>query len=66
MPVASASDLARYNDQKLAPFPALLNSSPPGSPERARSPPPKQPQKTQSHRVTACLLAPLTFPIPES
>ncbi|POV97234.1 hypothetical protein PSTT_15214 [Puccinia striiformis] len=51
MPVASASDLARYNDQKLAPFPALLNSSPPGSPERARSPPRSNPKnsKSQSH-----------------
>ncbi|PLW08980.1 hypothetical protein PCASD_25384 [Puccinia coronata f. sp. avenae] len=39
MPVASAVDLARYNDHKLAPFPALLDSSPSGSPERARSPP---------------------------
>lgn len=38
MPAASAADLARYNDQKLAPFPALLNSSPPSSPERPKSP----------------------------
>ncbi|MBW0477870.1 hypothetical protein O181_017585 [Austropuccinia psidii MF-1] len=27
MPAASPADLARYNDQKLAPFPALLNSN---------------------------------------
>ncbi|CAH7666739.1 hypothetical protein PPACK8108_LOCUS1091 [Phakopsora pachyrhizi] len=39
MPVASAADLARYNDSKLAPFPALFSrTSPPSSPERSKSP----------------------------
>ncbi|WAR51661.1 hypothetical protein PtB15_1B97 [Puccinia triticina] len=53
MPVASAVDLARYNDQKLAPFPALLSSSPPGSPERARSPPRSalKSSKSQAHGI---------------
>ncbi|EFP74131.1 uncharacterized protein PGTG_00087 [Puccinia graminis f. sp. tritici CRL 75-36-700-3] len=53
MPVASAVDLARYNDQKLAPFPALLDSSPPGSPERARSPPRSnlKSSKSQGHSI---------------